>query len=200
MRRFLFYMPEPYCIKSNDVSNTCGSNFSPVYWVAFTVISSLIIDPLIAVVCIDAFWRECENGKYMEWVDPYKRQVYKFTHAAAEEVQDEWVKADPYGEAGLTRAELEALVAQVEAPLGAKPQSQDAEVLVVDGAEEVAPEDKAGDADAAAALVERLAVFAPGGSSDERVDYHTALFAMVMEANANFKAGERLPPAPAAEL
>lgn len=191
-------MSEPYCLKTNGKDNTCGSTiFSPIYWIFFTIMTSLILDPLIAVVCLESFWRDCENEKFMAWHDPQGRKVYKFTHGAAEPFREAWAKKDPYGNGGVTRAELEAIVGQVEVPLGVVPEKPKA---VLSELPELDREAEEGELEgegassakehsaAAAALVERLSLFSAEGDGEEvRVDYHTALFALVMAANVDFR-------------
>ncbi len=87
---------------------------------------------------------------------------------------------------------LKSYLLQVEYPLGVKP-IKTHEIILVDGEKEHDTADVDGDAESALALVERLNVFTPDTIREATVDYHTALFALVMEANRNFKAGEREP-------
>jgi len=111
----------PYCKKTSGSDNNCGnSNLSILFWVSFTAILTLVIDPLIAVVCYEAFWRDAEGlSKYLEWADPGGRRLYNFTHGAAEPFKDAWEEEDPFGK-GVTRDQLERIVSRVPAPLGAK--------------------------------------------------------------------------------
>ena len=165
----------PYCVSSNDVSDTCGDAiFSPIFWISYKMLTDMVLDSLLTAIVLDAFWLQVEPAeKWVGWADQAGRKLFHFSHHHSEQFADAWQEVcDPYGNAaGATRAQLAEIVQRLDAPMGLK---------AAVGAS------KASDAEAAA-FVDALPL--PLEHSADPVPFHMALHAIVSAASAGHDFG-----------
>jgi hypothetical protein len=166
----------PYCVAADDASNTCGSAaLAALFYIPFMFFCNFVFDAIIGATVLESFWVDnlSKNANaFPGWHEPAARRVYDFSHGAAIGFQDAWSYFDPHGDApGVTIAQLEAIVAMVNEPLGARPHARDA-----------AAQSVASGRARAAALVATLDL----GPDRECITYHAALWALVMNASTDY--------------
>jgi len=170
----------PYCNPASDDTGTCGQPiFSPIYWIAYMIMSDMVVDNLMTAIVLEAFWHEMEPSEvFVAWKDGLGRKLYNFSHHASEQFIEAWATVDPFGDApGATREQLIAVVQLVDAPLGVRPPGGGAHGHHAAGGDghglghDIAA--------AAAAKVDSLRL----GGGIAAVPFHVALHALVLRAS-----------------